>query len=347
MPRSRNILIVEDELTLRLSMVRGLAKLPGVTVADAASVAEAKRLMQITAPDLVVSDLDLPDGSGIEVAAELQRAGLRAPIVFVSAFVKKYRHRLPAHGDVSIYEKPLPLERLRAIVEETLDLGGAPPSPFTVADYVQLAGMGRHTVVVEVRSLGGEGRLVIKAGELWSAEDRLGAGIEAFRRLVLLGAAQVVCRTLRRDELPTRDIGRSAESVLLEVAKTCDEASRDAADGEVQVDDGWGDTFLPAAAARRSSRPPGAELGPAARPPSVRPPPLRAPARFAAKESPTLASASAAPRTFAEAFERGVDALLAKDYPRARREFAEANGLSPGDRRVLANLERLRKMGFS
>ena len=40
--------------------------------------------------------------------------------------------------------------------------------------------------------------------------------------------------------------------------------------------------------------------------------------------------------------ERGVDALLAKDYPRAQREFAEANGLSPGDRRVLANLERLR-----
>ena len=51
--------------------------------------------------------------------------------------------------------------------------------------------------------------------------------------------------------------------------------------------------------------------------------------------------------TFDEAFERGVDSLLTKDYKAAYIAFSEAERLSAGDRRVRANLERLRAMGFS
>ncbi|MBK6460891.1 MAG: response regulator [Myxococcales bacterium] len=354
MPQTRHILLVEDEQTLRLAMARGLSKLPGVKVSDAGTVKEAKRLLVVVSPDLLISDLDLPDGSGIEVAAELERVGLRVPVVFVSAFVGKYRHRLPTRGDVEVYEKPIGLDRLRAVVEEKLELGdAAPSSPFGVADYVQLAGMGRHSVVIEVRSMGGQGRLVINGGELWSAEDRLGSGMDALRRLVFLGAAQVTCRTLRKKELPTRDIGRSAESVLLEVAKGFDEAERDSANGDAALDDGWGDTFAAPAGARRSSRPPGATKSwrpasarpPAMRAPSVRPPPMRA--AFSATEAPTKESPRHDAVTFAAEFERGVDALLAKDYAGAFVAFSEAARLSPDDRRVVANLERLRKMGFS
>ncbi|HRG96273.1 MAG TPA: response regulator [Polyangiaceae bacterium] len=354
MPGVRTILLVEDEQILRLSMARGLGKLPGVKVSDAGTVAEAKRLLVSAPPDLVISDLDLPDGSGIEVAAELERLGLRAPIVFVSAFVGKYKHRLPASGDVEIYEKPVALDRLRAVAEEKLGLSDtAALSPFGIADYVQLAGMGRHSVVIEVRSMGGHGRIVIKSGELWTADDRLGAGMDAFRRLVFLGAAQVTCRTLRKNELPPRDIGRSAQSVLLEVAKTFDEAERDAGAAPDAIDDGWGDTFLDADGVRRSSRPPpdGSSRPPRPnnswRPPSLRPPPPpRAPSEFPPRDVPTKVSARGN-SPFAAAFERGVDALLAKDYARAHAAFVEANKISPDDRRVLANLERLRKMGFT
>ena len=357
MERIRNILFVEDEQTLRLSMVRGLSKLPGIKVSDAATLREAKRLIAATPPDLVISDLDLPDGSGIEVAAELGRLGLRVPIVFVSAYIGKYRHRLPTRGDVEVYEKPVGLDKLRAVVEEKLGLvDTAPISPFGVADYVQLAGMGRHSVVIEVRSIGGHGRLHINGGELWSAEDSLGTGVDAFRRLVFLGAAQVTCRTLRKNELPTRDIGRSAESVLLEVARTFDEAERDAA--RSGADEGWGDLFVDASNPKHNTRPPHAlrPVLPGALRLSSSPAPVIAP--IVAKEviAPVVAKAPPPPsapapastaRAFDEAFERGVDALLGKDYPRAFAAFTEANEISPDDRHVVANLERLRTMGFS
>ena len=102
MDRIRNILFVEDEQTLRLSMARGLSKLPGVKVSDAATVREAKSLIATTRPELVISDLDLPDGSGIEVVAELDRLGIRVPIVFVSAYLGRFRHRATTrgHGEV-------------------------------------------------------------------------------------------------------------------------------------------------------------------------------------------------------------------------------------------------------
>lgn len=343
MAGQRNVLLVEDEQTLRLSMVRGLSKLSGVEVIDAATVREAKRLIGETRPDLVISDLDLPDGSGIEVVAELERLRIRVPVVYVSAYIGKYRHRLPTRGDVEVYEKPLSLDRLRALVEDKLAMEPeAPGSPFAVADYVQLAGMGRHSVVIEVRSPGGRGRLVIKSGEVWSAEDSLGRGMEAFRRLVFLGAAQVTCRTLGRSETPVRDIDGSAESVLLDVARRLDEAERDSSVAGI-VDDGWGELFDEGAAKpRRSTRPP-RRSSVAPRPTTQRPPPLIPPPSRAV----TLPSMTTAARVFEEAFERGVDALLAKDYPRAYSAFLEAERAAPDDRRVAANLARLRAMGVA
>lgn len=330
MSGGRSILIVEDEQTLRLSMVRGLSKLEGVEVADAATVREAKRVLGERRLELVISDLDLPDGSGIEVATELDRLGLRVPIVYVSAYIGRYKHRLPNRADVEVYEKPLPLDRLRSLVESKLGFGGDanPISPFAVADYVQLAGMGRHSVVIEVQSPAGRGRLIIKAGEVWSAEDRLGKGLDAFRRIAFLGAAQVTCRTLGKEVIPPRDIDGSVESVLLDVARRLDEAERD--QGAAVVDDGWGDVFVESQGARHvTTRPP--------RRWSSLPPPAPT----------TLPSMNAVSRSFEETFDRGVDALLAKDYRTAYEVFLEAERLDPRDRRVIANLQRLRDMGFS
>lgn len=331
--RPRSILVVEDETALRLSMVRGLSKLPGLRIRDTGTVREGKEAVRGERPDLIISDLDLPDGLGIEIATEVDRLGMQIPIVFVSAYVGKFRHRMPARGDYEVYEKPLALERLRAVVEEKLSLrADAGNSPFGVADYVQLAAMGRHSVLIDVVSAVGRGEILIKRGQVWSAQDRLGRGLEAFRRLAFLGTAQVTCRTLDPQTAPPRDIEGSAESVLLDAARKHDEAGRDSS---AQIDDGWSDVWTDEPrAARTTGRPSGgtaANRSPTVRPPSIRPIGL----------SPPVAD------SFGDAFDRGVDALLAKDYSTARAAFAEANELAPNDRRVLANLARLREMGFS
>jgi CheY-like chemotaxis protein len=213
------VLIVEDEPVLRASMVRGLSRLPDVVVIDAGRVDEAIRLAEVHAVDLVLSDLDLPDRSGLEIIGPLRAHGKNPRIVFISAYLSTYRPRIPTYANVELREKPVPLEELRGIVEQhmaTLRRTQPEATPFTAADYVQLSMMGRHSAVISVAG----GEIVIVDGQAWSARDALGTGDEAFMRLALKPNAH--CRTLVDRAVPRTVEGR-AEFLLMEAARLQDE----------------------------------------------------------------------------------------------------------------------------
>ncbi|MCA9550145.1 MAG: DUF4388 domain-containing protein [Myxococcales bacterium] len=103
--------------------------------------------------------------------------------------------------------------------------------PFSVADYVQLAGLGGHSVVVSVEAgFEARGEIVVREGRVWWARDAQGEGEEAFRRLIIAGdlkrKAPARCRPLGAVPVP-RNIQSSLESLLLDTARTWDEDSRD------------------------------------------------------------------------------------------------------------------------
>ncbi len=223
------VLVIEDETTLRLSVARGLTRLPGVAVDAAATMAEALAIVDRTPPDVVLSDIDLPDRSGLEVLGELGRRGLRRPVVFVSAYLRAYGAQIPPHADVEVLEKPASLEALREAVTRRLRAtpAGQEPVPFAAADFLQLACMGRRSVQIEVHVPGhAPGRLVVCDGVAWSARDELGQGEDAFRRLAFRRDGPVECRALAAAPGP-RNLGKSWESLVLEAAQAIDEAARD------------------------------------------------------------------------------------------------------------------------
>ncbi|MBL8741066.1 MAG: response regulator, partial [Myxococcales bacterium] len=296
---------------------------PGLDVAEAGNVRDAKALIRALDASLLISDLDLPDGSGVELAAELDRSNKRVPIIFVSAFVREYQGRLPDRPDIDVYEKPVTLGRLRELVEARLFAGdSATTSPFNVADYIQLAAMGRRSVLLEVRNGGSIlGSILIRGGEVWAAHDKKGDGLEAFRRLAFARNVVVACRT-PTEAGGARSIQGSAESVLLEAAQARDE-------GRSPV----------------SSAPPA---------PSGKPTELderNVDGGWDAPEEPRATDSGHGhdleERIFREHYERGVDALLTKDYRAAFEAFQSASDLRPGDRSVAANLKRLRELGHA
>jgi signal transduction histidine kinase/CheY-like chemotaxis protein len=71
---SRSILLVEDHADTLRAMNRLLASL-GYTVHCATSVADAMELIDKQPFDLVISDLGLPDGSGLEIMRRLREVG--------------------------------------------------------------------------------------------------------------------------------------------------------------------------------------------------------------------------------------------------------------------------------
>lgn len=306
----RVLLLIEDEPVLRASLVRGLSRLPEVEVIDVASVGAALHALDALTPSMVLSDLDLPDGSGLEIATALDQRGLGVPLIFVSAYVDRFRAQLSARRDIEVYEKPVPMERLRAIVERALEIGDLEPTPFGIADYVQLAAMGRRSVVLDVRSVTVEGRIVIEAGEIRSAVDSLGGGMDAFRRLAFLKAATVRCRVPARGERFDRNIDGPCEGILLEAARLEDESAP--RQEELELDWNSVDGSLD---------------------------PL---------EPSSLDHEPLAPDDggFAALYEEAVGALLERDYRRAYEAFCAAKAISPEDPKVRTNLKRLRSLGY-
>jgi CheY-like chemotaxis protein len=89
------ILIVDDEPGIRSSACQALEDAGYQTVA-AASASEAKAVIGLTVPDLIVMDIRLPDTSGLDLAIRLQPTYPKIPVLFISAWME----RLPP--DVSL-----------------------------------------------------------------------------------------------------------------------------------------------------------------------------------------------------------------------------------------------------
>jgi two-component system, OmpR family, response regulator MprA len=79
-----NILVVEDNLDVGDSMV-DLLQLLGHHVSLARNGLDALEFLKANAPELVISDLDMPSMDGLELARRLRLAGLRTPMLALTA----------------------------------------------------------------------------------------------------------------------------------------------------------------------------------------------------------------------------------------------------------------------
>ena len=75
------ILIVEDDKTLNNGIAMTLG---GYEIVQAYHLAEARRLLADSHPDLVLLDINLPDGSGLDFCRELKKDS-EVPVIFLTA----------------------------------------------------------------------------------------------------------------------------------------------------------------------------------------------------------------------------------------------------------------------
>ena len=79
------VLIVEDDPTARESLVATVEAIPGMVVTAAVGSVQAALRESAKCPELILVDLQLPDGEGIEVVGEAVRLG-RSRTLVVSVF---------------------------------------------------------------------------------------------------------------------------------------------------------------------------------------------------------------------------------------------------------------------
>ncbi len=78
------LLLVEDDAALGKVLVRGLAD-QGYAVDHATSVASATEAHSVNSYDLIVLDLGLPDGDGVDLCRSFRDAGDQTPVLMLTA----------------------------------------------------------------------------------------------------------------------------------------------------------------------------------------------------------------------------------------------------------------------
>lgn len=118
------ILIVEDEITLNKTIAEGLTEY-GYQTDTSESFKDAEYYVGIRNYDLVLSDLMLPDGNGIELIEAIKAKSPRTSVVIISAKDDKETEikALRARADDYI-KKPFDFDILVARLEARLRFGG-------------------------------------------------------------------------------------------------------------------------------------------------------------------------------------------------------------------------------
>ncbi|TWI14162.1 sigma-54-dependent transcriptional regulator [Aerolutibacter ruishenii] len=136
MAETRSALVVDDERDIRELLVMALGRM-GLRCDTASSLADARNQLARQRFDLCLTDMRLPDGSGMDLVAEISQKHPETPVAMITAFgnVEAAVEALKA-GAFDFVAKPVELGVLRDMVRHALDLHEKAPPPATVVDTV-------------------------------------------------------------------------------------------------------------------------------------------------------------------------------------------------------------------
>jgi RNA polymerase sigma factor (sigma-70 family) len=115
------VYVVDDDLAVREAL-RGLIRSIGIRCETFASAAEFLRFDRPEAPGCLVLDVQLPDGSGLDLPSELSQAGLEIPTIFITGHgTIPMGVRAMKAGAVEFLTKPFSEEELLGAIDQAMD----------------------------------------------------------------------------------------------------------------------------------------------------------------------------------------------------------------------------------
>ena len=119
----KKILIVDDEANIRDLLSRFLTDI-GYQVHSAESVSEGLRLARESKPDLLISDLQLEDGDGLEMIGQIKADNADLPVILLTGVLYDSDVEKDVVGKrVTRYlAKTTPLSQIMAVVNSLVPL---------------------------------------------------------------------------------------------------------------------------------------------------------------------------------------------------------------------------------
>jgi two-component system response regulator RpfG len=227
--RGARVVIVDDRSTAR-SLLEGLARSlePGVTVESFADPQDALALMQLSTPDLIITDYRMPGMDGIEFTRRIRATRRLAdvPIIIVTVVEdRQIRYQALENGATDFLTRPIDPQECRA---RCLNLLALRRSQRLVSDRAQWLEDQVLQATREVRTRERETLMKLaKAGEYRDQET--GNHIVRMAKYARLIAEELKLSAMECDEIesaaPMHDIGKIGipDQVLLKPGRHTDE----------------------------------------------------------------------------------------------------------------------------
>lgn len=112
------ILVVDDEAMIRMILDRALGRKYNVTTVEGPH--EALRALQDHRYALVMTDINMPGGSGLTLASNIRRLAPDTRVAFLAAVVDDDTHARIEQMGATLFVKPFDLPELLTMVETLL-----------------------------------------------------------------------------------------------------------------------------------------------------------------------------------------------------------------------------------
>lgn len=262
------ILLLESESATRAALSEALSSVQSFDVCSVATLKEASNVLERQTFALVIAASVVVDGSALDLLQRLDAATTEVIILASSSQWEEQVKRHPELASADVVRPPFEPAQLIArahqrLADRSLNIG--PDSAFTVADYLQLAGMARRSVIIHIEHGEIEGQIVVQNGVPVWARDREGVGSGAFQRLALLARAEINCQPCNSWSAKPNLEG-ALEQLLLDAARRSDEGRSRLRNEKERK---------PSASAQMQAQPPVPSGQPTRAVPRPSPPPLR------------------------------------------------------------------------
>lgn len=222
------ILLLQGDATARSDVLQALRAEQRWEVCAVGSAREAWAALERDSIQMVVAELTASDRDALELMQQLRKGTGSIPTLVITSCYDELVRQCHELRTWDVLRRPIEEGQLVGRLRQALadkKLSSPPDSAFTVADYLQLAGMARRSVIIHVESSQVEGQIVVQNGSPVWARDREGLGNGAFQRLALLPRADVNCQPCTTwSTKPNLD--GSLEQLLLDAARRSDEIVR-------------------------------------------------------------------------------------------------------------------------
>ncbi|MEJ2189953.1 MAG: sigma-54 dependent transcriptional regulator [Acidobacteriota bacterium] len=174
-----NILVVDDERSLR-EFLTILLEQEGYTVTTAETAAEGTRRVLGQPFDLVMCDLKLPDGNGLQVLEEARRRQVASPFIIITAHTTP-QHALDAlrSGAAEYLSKPFNVDDLKLILAKLVRPRATVDEDVEVPDFIGSSPAIRR-ILEMVPRLAATPSTILITGESGTGKELLARAVHAF-----------------------------------------------------------------------------------------------------------------------------------------------------------------------